>query len=240
MTGPFHPTAHLYDAFYAHLDYEAAATTVAETVRERCPGAASLLDVACGTGRHLETLERTFEHCEGADIDPAMLEIARERLPEVPLHVADMETLDLGRTFDAVICMFSSIGYAATSERMRAAVRAMAAHLGPGGVLVVEPWLWPDMITPPLVRVQTAEAEDLVIARTTRTRVRGGATHMEFAYLVTTEEGSQTFTEEHVMGLFTPDEYTAAIGAAGLDAEFLMPGPIGRGMAVGTAPRSAA
>jgi SAM-dependent methyltransferase len=233
MTGPFHPTAHLYDFVYSHLDYEESAGEVERVIRERAPEAQSLLDVACGTGRHLEILAGRFDRVEGADLDPAMLEIAASRVPGVPLHRADMETLDLGERFDAVICMFSSIGYAATLERMEAAVGAMAGHLRPGGVLVVEPWLWPEMIEPPFVRVLTVESPDMVAVRTSRIRVEGAATRMEFAYLVTGEDGSERFTEEHVMGLYSPDEYVTALQKAGLASEFLTPGPIGRGLAVG-------
>lgn len=144
-----------------------------------------------------------------------------------------MVGLDLGRRFDAVICMFSSIGYAHTPGLMQEAIRSMASHLAPGGVLVVEPWLWPELIEEPLVRMQTAEEAGTVVARSSRMRVEGAVSHMEFSYLVTTPEGSETFTEQHTMGLFTPDAYVAACEAAGLRAEFVMPGPLRRGLAVG-------
>ena len=45
---------HLYDAFYSHKDYEGESARVTELVVERNPGARTLLDVACGTGKHLE------------------------------------------------------------------------------------------------------------------------------------------------------------------------------------------
>ena len=64
--------------------------------------------------------------------------------PEAAFHRDDMTDFDLGRRFDALVCMFSSIGYAKTEERLRAAAEAMGRHLEPGGVLVVEPWLAPD------------------------------------------------------------------------------------------------
>lgn len=236
MSGPFHETVRIYDIFYSSLGYAEMAGQVGGLIRERCPGAVSLLDVGCGTGRHLEVLRNAFPDCEGVDIDPAMLAVATTRLPGVPLHEADMEAFDLGRRFDAVICMFSSIGYAHTPERMAAAIGAMASHLNDRGVLVVEPWLAPDMIREPLVRMDTAEAPGVVVARSSRMRVDGKVSSMEFGYLVTTSEGSDTFVEEHVMGLFTADEYTAAVKAVGLEAEFVMPGPLGRGLAIGVRP----
>ena len=219
--------------FYDHLDYAGTAETLRALVAERNPGASRLLDVACGTGRHLAALEGAFSASGGRRHRPCDAGGGRRRLPGVPLHEADMVDFDLGIRFDAVICMFSSIGYARTEERMRSAIASMARHLAPGGVLVVEPWLWPDMIQEPLVRGETIEGDGVVVARTSRMRIEGGVSTMEFAYLVTTAEGSETFVEEHAMGLFTPEQYTAAVEVAGLRAEFITPGPSGRGLAVG-------
>ena len=55
-----------------------------------------------------------------------------------------MAGFERGRRFDVVLCLFSSIGYARDEERLRAAVAAMASHLEPVGLLVVEPWLAPE------------------------------------------------------------------------------------------------
>ena len=221
MAGPFHPTAHLYDRVYAHLDYPAHADTVEAIIRERNPAAASLLDVACGTGKHLELWRDDFE-VEGLDVDLRMVELARARVPGVPVHVGDFTDFDLGKRFDAITCLFSSIGYAHTSERLGAAIAAMARHLAPGGVLVVEPWLTPERIHPPWVRLLTREADDWVMARTSTMRYdpEAGTSDMEFAYIVTTMEGTETFVEHHVMGVFSADQYVAAARSAGLDAEF--------------------
>jgi SAM-dependent methyltransferase len=52
-----------------------------------------------------------------------------------------METFDIDERFDAVVCLFSSIGY--TSD-LPGAMSSMARHLNPGGVHIVEPWLRPD------------------------------------------------------------------------------------------------
>ena len=95
-------------------------------------GAASLLDVACGTGKHLE-LFRSWYEVAGIDLNADLVAIARERLPDVRLEVADMTAFDLGRRFDVVTCLFSSIGYVGTVERLDQAIATMAAHLEPGG-----------------------------------------------------------------------------------------------------------
>ena len=54
----FSRSAHLYDAIYSFKDYAGEAETLRALVEERAPGARSLLDVACGTGKHLAELRR--------------------------------------------------------------------------------------------------------------------------------------------------------------------------------------
>ena len=73
-------------------------------------GCTSLLDVACGTGGHLVHLRRWYE-VMGVDIDAGMLDEARRRLPGDTFVEGDMRSFRLHRTFDAVSCLFSSIGY---------------------------------------------------------------------------------------------------------------------------------
>ena len=138
----FARSARYYDVIYGFKDYAAEAADVHRRVQAERPGAASLLDVACGTGAHLLHLAQWYR-CEGVDISPELLAIARERVSDAALHEADMTSFSLGRRFDAVVCLFSSIGYVGTLDRLDAAISAMAAHLEPGGVLLVEPWLQP-------------------------------------------------------------------------------------------------
>src|SRR5436309_16099581 len=79
-------------------------------IQARVSEARSLLDVACGTGWHLELLSNRYE-VEGVDLSPAMLELARARVSASALHSGDMRAFDLGSQFDAVICLSSSIAH---------------------------------------------------------------------------------------------------------------------------------
>ncbi len=237
---PFRPSAEIYDLVYSHLDYSRSAEIVEAIIRERNPLARSLLDMGCGTGLHLEQWRERFAEVEGADVDSAMLDVAARRLPAVPLHLADYTDFDLNRTYDAITCMFSAIGYAYTRELLDAALANMASHLEVGGVLAVEPWLQPHMIRPPSLRTHVAEGEGIVVLRSSRHRYdgdeSGGVSDLEMTYLVTTVDGSECFTEQHTMGVFTAEQYFESAERAGLEAEFLdregVSG-IGRGVVVG-------
>ena len=125
----FELSARYYDKLYAFKDYRAETEKLLETLRRYKPSLGDdLLDVACGTGRHLAYLKESFR-VEGLDLGVGMLEAARERLPEVTFHQADMTDFILGRQFDVVTCLFSSIGYVKTLEALVKTVNGMASHL---------------------------------------------------------------------------------------------------------------
>jgi SAM-dependent methyltransferase len=232
----FDRSQHLYDLVYGFKDYPGEAHRVAELIEERRPAAHSLLDVACGTGKHLAELRERFPDAEGLDLDGGLLEIARERLPGLVLHEADMTSFDLGRRFDAVTCLFSAIGYTRTEEKLRAAIAAMALHLEPGGVLLVEPWFPPEDWKPGHLHLLTVDEPDVKIARATIAGLEGTVSIIDFHYLVVTRDGFESFSEHHEAGLFTPAQTLGALEAAGLDAEHDEEGLTGRGLYIGTSP----
>lgn len=232
---PYGTRPELYDIEYSAKDYAAEAQAVARIVRERNPDAATLLDVACGTGKHLEHLRAHFT-CEGVDLDDGLLAVARERLPDIPLHHGDMRTLDLGRRFDAVTCLFSAIGFVRGPDELAAAARALAKHLEPDGVLLVEPWLTPDVWIPDRPHVLSADAPGLALARVTVSGLRDERiSTTEMHYVVGTADGIEHFVDNHELYLFTEDEMRAAFEQAGLRAELDPAGPTGRGLWICTA-----
>ena len=232
----FSRSARIYDAIYASIrDYPREAAQLDALIQARRPGAKSLLDVACGTGVHLHHLAGRYE-VEGLDLDPEMLAVARERLPDATFHHCDMASFDLGKRFDAVVCMFSSIGYVKTEEWLRDAIASMARHLEPGGVLVVEPWLTPDAWSDRHVGAVFVDEPELKIARVNVAEREGTISSFEFQYLVGTPDGVEHFSERHELGLFTVEQQLEAFRAAGLEAEHDPEGPMGRGLYVAVAP----
>src|SRR5437660_5427810 len=121
----FTKAARFYDAIYSFKNYGAEAEHLREIIdRNKLSRGKNLLDVACGTGAHLAHLSRHYT-AEGLDLDPQMIAIARERLPALRFHHADMIDFSLGRSLDVVVCLFSAIGYVKTPARMREAVANM-------------------------------------------------------------------------------------------------------------------
>ncbi|MBI2708356.1 MAG: class I SAM-dependent methyltransferase [Actinobacteria bacterium] len=230
-------TAALYDAIYRGVgkDYAAEAATVAQVVHERAPAAATLLDVACGTGGHLEHLRRAFA-CEGVEGSEHMAGIARTKLPDLPVHVADMRSLDLGRTFDAVTCLFSSVGYLLEIDDLRRGIGRMAAHVAPGGVLVIEPWLDPEAWRDGHVAAVAGHGDDLAVARVSRSHRVGRRSVLEMHYTVATRAGVDRFSEQEVLALHPAQAHRSAMVDAGLATSFEPEGLTGRGLWIGVRP----
>jgi SAM-dependent methyltransferase len=229
----FRKSQRFYDAIYSFKDYPAEVETLHQIIRDRHPEARSLLDVACGTGKHLDLLRERFE-VAGVDLDPEMIALARERLgQQVPLHVGDMAELDLGRTFDVVVCLFSSIAYTRTGDRLDRAVANLARHTVLDGLVIVEPWFFPEDWHPGHVAANFVDQEGLKVARMSVSGPLTDPLTMTFHYLVASPEGVEHFTEDHEVGMFTHERYVGAFEAAGLAVEHDPEGLMGRGLYVG-------
>ncbi len=232
----FRKSAHLYDAIYSSADYPRQAEKLRGLIADRNPSARSLLDVACGTGLHLEQLRGHFDEVEGLDLDPGMLKIAKERLQGVTLHEADMRNFQLEKTFDVVTCLFSSIGYAGSLENLNSAIGSMARHLNSGGLVFVEPWIFPEDWIDGHLAMEVIDEPDRKIARMDRSHRNGRGTTLEFNYMAATLEGVEYLEERHEAIMFTKYEYRAAFEGCGLGVEFDEEGLIGRGLYIGSAP----
>lgn len=233
-------SAQIYDLLYVGAgikNYPAEAAELHRIIQDACPTARSLLDVACGTGAHLVELRQWYV-AEGVDASTPMLDVARKRLPGVPLHVTDMRTLDLGRTFDAVTCLFSSIGYITDPSEMRSTVGRFARHVAPGGVLVLDGWLrpgeWQDHRRP---EPEVARDDDVMVVRLGFSRREGNITKLDMHHLVWTDAGIEHFSESHELALTSTDDYVSAVEAAGLSARVHPNYMPGRDRVVGTKPR---
>jgi len=219
--GPvYRDSASIYDLVYAGVgkDYRAEAEYVARLARKLIPNPSSWLDVACGTGLHLAGLADVFD-VEGVDGSAEMLAIAQRRLPKVALHEGDMRSFSLGRQFDVVSCLFSSIGYMTTVSDLHRAVANLAKHVCTGGLVMVEAWIEPDEWRVGDVAHDVIESGGMTVIRIARSERQGRLSMLDMHHLVAGPESVEHFVELHEMGLFTRAEYLGAFSAAGLAAE---------------------
>jgi SAM-dependent methyltransferase len=98
-------------------------------------GPGSVLDAGCGTGRIARELARRGVATVGVDRDQRMLSTAQEKAPDLEWRLADLATVDLGRTFDVVL-MAGNVMLFVDGGTHGAVLANMARHLQPGGRLI--------------------------------------------------------------------------------------------------------
>jgi ubiquinone/menaquinone biosynthesis C-methylase UbiE len=226
-------SAEFYDAIYSFKNYEKETAKLHELIQQhkRSPGN-ELLDVACGTGGHIAYLKRDYS-VEGLDINPRMLRLARKKHPDVVFYHSDMTSFKLKKNFDVVTCLFSAIGHVKTKRRLNLAVRAMARHLKPGGLLVVESWPTPKQWQIGRLGSNFVDESNLKIARFSISKTRGSLSILDLHHLVATPNRIQHFMERLEMGLFTHEEYLDAFRQAKLETVYDSEGLMGRGLYIG-------
>lgn len=92
------------------------------------------LDLACGTGPHIRHLLDFGYQCSGLDINPPMLEIARQRCPEARFVAQDMADFRFEQRFDLITCFLYSLHYNAGLDALRQCLASVHAALDAQGV----------------------------------------------------------------------------------------------------------
>jgi SAM-dependent methyltransferase len=136
VTATYDSLASHYDAVTGDCATEAA--FVRGLIEQRHRRAATLLDVACGTGAMAARLARAYQ-VSGLDISPGMLAVARSKLPAgSPLYLADMTCFRLDARFDAVICAYQGVNHLLSFDAWESFFDCVAGHLGGDGVFVFD------------------------------------------------------------------------------------------------------
>ena len=127
--------AKMYDLLYSYRDYGKEADFLIDKISS--PNYVKFLDVACGTGVHLEALRKRLPNAtlEGIDLNQGMLNVAGTKNLGAKLTQADMRNFNLRRNFDVVYCLSSSIQYNLTKEDLRKTIESMRKHAVGGKVI---------------------------------------------------------------------------------------------------------
>lgn len=98
-----------------------------------------LLDLACGTGRHIIPLSKEGYDTVGSDISPNLLKIAKARLSSIQLVRADMRFLPFKpQAFAAAVSMDTSFGYLPSERDDMQSLKELRETLKQDGALIVD------------------------------------------------------------------------------------------------------
>ena len=197
-----------------------------------------ILEIAAGSGRVALPLAQAGYEVTAVDIDPAMLARAESASgvagPEVRARLTCVETnliglkLPGGAHFRLAILALNSILLLETRDMQQAALEAMARHLEPGGIAVVDVWLpsadelarYDGRIG--LEYVREDPESGLLVTKSAAAQHEPATGHIRLTAIY--EEGEQGGTprrwvREDRLRLLNSDELRAMAESAGLDVE---------------------
>lgn len=214
----------LYLKLYSHRD-EAEAKTCLETIIKetdidtQTPSRTTVLDIACGAGRHaLEFARRGFVTFAN-DLSPFLLECTRKLAAKENLPITcmrqDMRQLSIENTFDLVVQIFSSFGYFKTKEEDRMVLQNVYASLKQGG------WYILDLINPTVLKTNltpfsSRTIDDLQISE------QREIVHDRVIKQITIQAPDESISFEESMRLYEPEAMDDMLGAAGFVIEKML------------------
>ena len=142
-----------YKLLYGHRDEDDAEVWVS-TILRRCeagPGT-TVLDMACGRGRHARWFAEVGCDVTGIDLSAESIAEARHDVPSAHFAVHDIRVPFASAAFDLVVCLFTSLGYFEDEDDDR---KALAAAFAAGPVAPTRP---PPIGAPLSARLAALEA----------------------------------------------------------------------------------
>jgi SAM-dependent methyltransferase len=222
-----------YDVIYADKPYAEEARFVAEVIaRHGTAGPWKVLDLACGSGRHAFEFAMMGHSVTGVDYSHDLLNVARAGAESRGLDVRfveqDMRALDVdGGPFDAVTCLFDSIGYLLTNDAIVGALDRARQHLAPHGALAVEFLHAPAVLRHAspvrVLRLPTPAGGTLYRISEVTLDTSRQTMHVDFELLDLDAAGTAVshWTETHDNRYFSLEEMRALFQGAGLTPQFI-------------------
>lgn len=206
-----------YDLIYQWMDYCSEVEFIEKMVDMYLgSGGNDLLDVACGTGNHAQYLTDSFQ-VVGLDLNLEMMEIAREKVPEMELIHGDMKEMNLERDFDVIICLFSSINYHTNLSELKSTFQRFYDHLKQGGVLIFDLGFCTENWEEGRMLVDAVVEGDLQLARISQSRLYDGVFNANFLFLIK-ENGKMDFeVDQHQIGVFNTTDVESILEETGFE-----------------------
>lgn len=166
----FQDYAYYYNKFYENKDYREEAKHIDFFLKKYGENIHKLIDFGCGTGRHDIELVKMGYQCEGIDISPLMIKIAKENIREdglnIKFSVANIQNYFSNSQYDAVISLFHVLSYQNENEDIMATFSSARKVLKKGGIFLFDSWYGPGVLSDkPAVRVKEIADDDVKLIR---------------------------------------------------------------------------
>lgn len=145
----FNTYASYYDLLYKDKNYSAEANFIKQLLVKHSKKnikTLKLIDLACGTGRHLIELgKKGFNNLSGSDISKAMIDEAKNNAAKSKYKLqlynySFQEAFKISHKYDVVISMFSAFNYLTSYNDQHVALNNINKLLTKKGLFVFDYW----------------------------------------------------------------------------------------------------
>jgi SAM-dependent methyltransferase len=198
-----------YNLLYKNKDYNEEFQYVLNAINEHSVSHVnSILDIGCGTGKHLSFFKKNGFTVFGIDSSEYMLKEARKHLyQEENLLCSRASEFKFNKKFDAIISLFHVMSYQTQNDELEEVFTNISNHLTIGGLFLFDFWYGPAVLSDlPVIRIKRLEDEDIKITRITEPVIHYNENIVDVHYQLFIEQNETTrlekLTEMHKMRYF--------------------------------------
>ena len=171
MKKVFNDYSKYYDLLYQDKDYLAEVKYIHHLIQQENPGAKTILNLGCGTGKHDFGLVQKGYKITAVDLSSTMIDIARSKKTKdskVDFFTGDIKSFETNKKFDAVISLFHVVSYQVLNKDLISTFNTAKKHLHPNGVFIFDCWYGPGVLKDPPKKVtKKVENNELLIQKKT-------------------------------------------------------------------------
>ena len=219
----YNKQAYFYDFLYANKPYQQECEFIHEILGDM--SSLSVLELAGGTGSHAYFLAPLSREYTFTEYSKGMLKIAKTKLEGIVAsnRLISMDMTNFrpvrGSKFDIIICLFDSIGYVITNEKIVKTLENIRETLIDGGLAIIEYWNGLNFVSNfDKTTVREIIIKEGVLKRTANVKVNytEQISDVEYTFFI---DGQEQFRENHRNRYFFPKEFGLLVKRAGLEIQ---------------------
>jgi len=158
-----------YNLLYKDKNYLEEYEYICEILKKHGTSGKNILDIGCGTGKHLHFFKQNGFSVAGLDLSKNMIGEAKKILhQEEDLICANASEFRFNKNFGTILSLFHVMSYQTKTTELEKVFLNVSNHLVDGGLFVFDFWYGPAvLIDPPVVRIKRLEDDYTKITRIT-------------------------------------------------------------------------
>ncbi len=212
-----------YNLLYKDKNYKEEFDYIHGIIKNYCTKECkTILDIGCGTGKHLSFFKNAGYSVSGIDSSESMINEAKKCLgQEKDLICCEASQFKTDKKYDIIISLFHVMNYHTENKELDFVFRKVSENLHDGGLFIFDFWYGPAVLMdPPVLRIKKLEDEEIKITRRAESAMHYSKNIVAVNFEILVEDKKnhnfETIKETHKMRYFFLPEIEILAQKAGL------------------------